>query len=221
MREIYVYDTIGIDGITADAFRRQLPRSPYEPVVVRINSPGGDPFDGLTIHTLLSERPNVTVKIDGIAASAASIIAMAGDVVEMAEAGLLMIHDAQGITIGNAIDHRDFADVLDTVDGQMARVYQKKTGQPLPRIRFWMDAETWMTAEEAMELGFIDAVASVDATGAPTARFNPAKVTASCGGKNAPRGWREACRPRTRGRSQADARQEARRRTVELYGMAV
>ena len=132
-------------------------------VVIRINSFGGDAFEGVAIHNLLRSHPaNVIVKIDGAAISAASVIAMAGDTVEIAESAMVMIHDPWTCTGGNAADFRETADMLDRLAGSLGKVYSRKTGQDDAGVRALMAAETWMDAAEALELGFVDTVTDGD-----------------------------------------------------------
>lgn len=127
---------------------------------VRVNSYGGDVFEGLSIYSLLRDFPaKVTVKIDGIAASIASVIAMAGEDVVMAESGSLMIHNAWGAAVGNADDMRAYADTLEKISGQLADVYVVRSGMSIADVRKYMDAETWFSAQEAKELSLVTNIA--------------------------------------------------------------
>lgn len=138
-------------------------------IVVRINSGGGAAFDGVAIYNALNAHEGkVTCRVDGIAASAASVIAMAGDEIEMPEGSLMMIHDASGITIGNAATHAKTVDLLNKLDGELARIYAKRTGKEAAAIRKMMDAETWLDGDEAVEEGFATK-ASGDTADQPTA----------------------------------------------------
>lgn len=160
--EIYLYGVIGGDwfggGVTAKQFADDLKRlGNIKQIDVRINSEGGDVFDGKAIYSLLVEhKANVTVHVDGLAASAASFIAMAGNTIEIAEGAFMMIHRAWGVAIGNVDEMRRYADLLDTVDGTIRDVYAARTKQSADDIKAWMDAETWFTAKEAVENGFAD-----------------------------------------------------------------
>ena len=121
---------------------------------LRLNSPGGSVFDAVAIHNALSRHAGpVTVWIDGIAASAASYIAMAGDEIVMPENAFLMIHDPSGMVIGTAADMRDMAGTLDKIAGSMLRGYAARSGKPEDEIAALMAAETWFDAAEALEAG--------------------------------------------------------------------
>lgn len=156
--EILIYDEIGYWGITATDFAAAFKAAGSGPVNIRINSPGGDVFDGLAIYNMILAHGNVTTFVDGLAASAASYIAMGGKTVNMAEASQLMIHNAWGLTVGNQADHIKQAAVLAKIDGQLADIYAAKTGKPAEDIAAMMAAETWLTAKEANADGFCDAV---------------------------------------------------------------
>lgn len=131
---------------------------------LRINSPGGDVFDARAIKTALEQHPaKVISHIDGLAASAASFVMLAGDEIEMARGSMVMIHKAWAIAIGNADDMLTMADLLDKVDGQIAADYVRATGQKREQIDQWMAEETWFTEDEALEHGFIDRIYEGDA----------------------------------------------------------
>lgn len=157
---ISMYDPIGFDmmggqGVTAKRVAAALRSIGSNDVTVNINSPGGDMFEGLAIYNLLAEHPaEVNVRIMGIAASAASIIAMAGDTVEMGLGSQIMIHNAWGIVIGNRNDMRDAADMFEQFDSAMSQIYVHRTEQDAETIQSLMDAETFMSSERAVELGF-------------------------------------------------------------------
>lgn len=157
--EISIYEEIGFFGVSAKGFLEELKAVGPRPITLRINSPGGNVFDGLAIYNRLREHAaGVTVKIDGIAASMASVIAMVGKRVEMADNALLMIHNPAGIVAGGADDMRDTAELLDKVKASLVTAYVRKTGLPEAKISKMMDAETYLTASEAESLGFVDAV---------------------------------------------------------------
>jgi ATP-dependent protease ClpP protease subunit len=156
--EILIYDEIGPFGVTAKAVRAALAEAPGD-LVVRINSPGGDVFDGIAIANDLRAHPgNVRVEITGLAASAASIIAMAGDEIAMAENSFLMIHNASGLVVGTRHDMRALADVLQKIDAELARAYASRTGISTREVARMMDAETWIAATEAKDRGFADEI---------------------------------------------------------------
>jgi HK97 family phage prohead protease len=124
---------------------------------LRINSPGGDAFEGFAIYNLLSVHPGqITVRVEGLAASAASIIAMVGDTIEMAPASMVMIHDAWSIAIGNADDMRAEADVVDSISQISAEIYADKAGGTADAWRGKMRAESWYAPGEAVAAGLAD-----------------------------------------------------------------
>lgn len=124
-------------------------------IIVRINSPGGDVFAGVAIHAMLSRhKAKKTVYVDGIAASIASVIAMAGDEIIMANGSMFMVHNPMSIVFGNSNEFRSMADRLDTVRDAFMSIYTEKTGMTDKEIISLLDAETWMTADEAISMGF-------------------------------------------------------------------
>lgn len=139
-------------------FRNEL-FSGKGPITLWINSPGGDCIAASQIYTMLMDYPDeVTVKIDGIAASAASVIAMAGTKVLMAPTALMMIHNPATITMGDHEDMKRAIEMLDEVKESIINAYEIKTGVSRIKLSHLMDAETWMNANKAIELGFADAV---------------------------------------------------------------
>lgn len=161
-RTISVYDVIGQDywtgeGVTAKRVAGALRGMGKGPVTVNVNSPGGDMFEGLAIYNLLREHDGeVTVKVLGLAASAASVIAMAGDTVQIARAGFLMIHNAWVVAVGNRNDLREYADTLEPFDRAMADIYAAHTGQDPKAMAKLMDKESWIGGSDAVENGFAD-----------------------------------------------------------------
>lgn len=132
-------------------------------LTVAINSPGGDYFEGLAIYNALRDHPRtVTVKVLGLAASAASIIAMAGDKVMMPRAGFMMIHNVWAVGIGNRHDFREMADMLEPFDGVLADLYQTHTGIDRAEIEGMLDRETWIGGAEAVDKGFADELLPAD-----------------------------------------------------------
>ena len=161
--EILIYEDIGagwLGGISAKQFVDDLKGlDKVTDINVRINSDGGSVFDGNTIYNALKRHSaRVTVDIDGLAASIASIIAMAGDEIRIAENGFLMIHDPWMVTGGTANELRDAADTMDKVQEQLVNTYVKRTGGDHEQIAQWMSDETWMNADEALERGFVDSI---------------------------------------------------------------
>jgi ATP-dependent Clp endopeptidase proteolytic subunit ClpP len=163
--EILLYDFIGYDwwsdtGTTALSFKQNLDNlGDVKRLTVRINSPGGDVWDGMSIYNQLSQFPaETTVVIDGLAASVASVVAMAGDKIQAAEVSQLMIHDAWTIVMGNEQDLREMADVLSKIDGQIADTYAVRSGRPAAEFRELQNKDTYLTAQEALSLGLIDEV---------------------------------------------------------------
>jgi ATP-dependent Clp protease protease subunit len=159
--ELTVYQDIGDTfgdggGVTVKAFKEQIDQAGnFQRILLRINSPGGDPFEGTAIHSLIrAQKKPVEVCIDGIAASAASIIAMAGDTITMAPGAMMMIHNASGFCQGFAEDMYATGDALKAVSVSIAQTYASRTKKPLEEITAMMDAETWMTAEECLDQGF-------------------------------------------------------------------
>jgi len=165
---ITMFDIIGEDfwtggGITAKKVESQLRAIGDRPVDVQINSPGGDMFEGIAIFNVLREHSQeITVKVMGMAASAASIIAMAGDKVEIGAASFIMIHNCWVVAVGNRHDMAETAAWLEPFDQAMADVYAARTGASPKDIAKWMDAETYMSGSLAIERGFADALLSAD-----------------------------------------------------------
>jgi ATP-dependent protease ClpP protease subunit len=166
---ISVLDPIGMDfwtgeGVTAKRIGAAL-RSigADKDVVVNVNSPGGDLFEGMAIYNLLREhKGKVTIKVLGLAASAASIVAMAGDEVQIARAGFLMVHNTWVAAIGNRHDMREIADKLEPFDLAMADIYTARTGLDAKAVMKKMDAETWINGTAAVDEGWADALLPAD-----------------------------------------------------------
>lgn len=159
--EIELYDEIGFWGVSAGDFKNILKTVKSGTINLKINSPGGDVFDGIAIFNDLLDHPaKINVHITGYAASAASIVAMAGDTVTMAENAFFMIHRAWTIGIGNTFDMAKTADFLSKIDDSLIKTYTARTSLTVDAITDFMDAETWFNAEEAESNGFIDGVTS-------------------------------------------------------------
>jgi ATP-dependent Clp protease protease subunit len=151
---IEFYDEVGAYGISAKAFAEKLKAATGD-ILLKINSPGGDVFDGVAIHNdLLAHGGKVRVEITGVAASAASIIAMAGDEIAIAGNAFLMIHDSWGLTIGNRHDHAETEDLLAQIDNALAATYAARTGLSIAECSALMDGETWLAADAAKTKGF-------------------------------------------------------------------
>lgn len=164
---INILDVIGesffSSGITTEYVANRLDEIGDQDVTVVINSPGGDVFDGIGIYNLLREHSgNVTVKVIGMAASAASIIAMAGDRVEIGASAFIMVHNAWVLALGNKEELRAAADHLEPIDATLANVYVARTGIDKARAIELMDQETWINSEQAIEQGFADALLPSD-----------------------------------------------------------
>ncbi len=165
--EVLVYDEIGEDwwsggGITAQTVRAAIDRAgTFSRISVRINSPGGDAFEGIAIGNVLKATGKpIDVCIDGIAASAASIIAMAGSTITMANNAMMMIHNAWSMCVGYADDMEKMADTLRKISASIAKTYVDRTKNSADEIAILMDAETWMSAEECLDKGFATAIAT-------------------------------------------------------------
>ncbi len=165
---ITMFDIIGEDfwsggGVTAKKVSSQLRAIGDRPVEVQINSPGGDMFEGIAIYNVLREHPHpITIKVMGMAASAASIIAMAGDTIEIGAASFLMIHNCWVVAIGNRHDMAETAEWLQPFDQAMVDLYAARSGQDPKDIAKWMDAETFMSGSQAIDRGFADALLAAD-----------------------------------------------------------
>jgi len=160
--EILLYDEIGFWGVTAKQFVQQLSAISTPSITVRINSPGGDVFDGLAIYDALeAHAATIETVVEGLAASAASFIALAADKVTMAENALMMIHQAWGFAIGNKADMLDMATTLEKIDGQLAAIYAGQTGKTQAEMLALMAGAsdgTWFTADEAKTIGLVDEI---------------------------------------------------------------
>lgn len=157
--EILCYDEIGSYGVSAKAFTTAMASAGAGPIRVRINSPGGNVMDGMAIFNALRVHPGgVTTVIDGLAASAASFIALAGTTCDMGEMSMFMIHNSSTIAWGNKADLAAVAETLAKIDTQMVDVYAQKTGLSPEDVAALMDAETWYTPTEALAAGFANSI---------------------------------------------------------------
>lgn len=159
--EVFIYDFIDDFGVNANDFVRDLRTVDASVIDLHINSGGGHVFDAVAIYSALRNHPaRVDVFVDGIAASAASFIAQAGDTIAIEKPAKMMIHDAAGLVIGNAADMREFADLLDDLSDTIAGIYADRAGGTVAKWREAMRAETWYGAAEAVKAGLADRVAN-------------------------------------------------------------
>ena len=181
---ISVLDVIGQDfwgdGVTAKRIGGALRAIGKNDVVVNINSPGGDYFEGLAIYNMLREHPaKVTVKVLGIAASAASVIAMAGDEIQIARAGFLMIHNTWVVSMGDRHQLRDVADWLEPFDQAAVDIYAARTGTKDAELAAMLDRETWIGGSTAVDKGFADSLLSSDEVASSAKNEGTARPTAA------------------------------------------
>ncbi|WP_125892308.1 ClpP-like prohead protease/major capsid protein fusion protein [Providencia rettgeri] len=158
--DIYIYDEIGMWGISARRFTEDLiSLGNINHINLHIHSPGGEVFEGIAIYNQLkNHNATITVYIDGLAASMASVIAMVGDEIIMPTNAMMMIHKPWGVSWGDANDMRDYADLLDKVENVLIPAYMEKTGKTKEEIEAMLGEETWLTAEECVEHGFANTV---------------------------------------------------------------
>lgn len=157
--EILIYDVIGWPYVDANTFARDLSRIDSNEITIGINSPGGDLFDGTAIFNAIDKHPaRITTRIDGVAASMASIIALAGDEIQIASNAYYMMHNPWSIAMG---DYREFSEMgalLERFADNLAQTYSDKTGIDIAEARAMMDAETWIIGQELVDQGFADKV---------------------------------------------------------------
>jgi len=150
-----IYDEIGFWGVQAKDFRTSLAAVKSSTINVEINSPGGDVFAGVAIYNMLkSSGKEIVVKVMGVAASAASLIAMAGDKIQMPKNTMLMVHNPWSFAMGNADELREHADTLDKIGNSLLGTYMAKTGMAEDEMKALLAKDTWLTADEALEMGF-------------------------------------------------------------------
>lgn len=162
--EIYIYESIGpawagmVDGDSVVKALKQLPAN-HRRVVVRLNSPGGDVFEGFAIYNALLRHPaEIVIEIDALAASAASVVSMAGDRIRIAANAMTMVHNAWTIAWGNAAELGQVVELLGKIDASIVATYAARTGQTPEDVAAWMAAETWMDAAQTVERGFADEI---------------------------------------------------------------
>lgn len=161
--EIYIYQDIGpadMGGLDAKTFVEAMaPLKGASTIQVRINSIGGSVFEAIAIYnTLKAAQAKIVVHVDGLAASSASVIAMAGDEIIMAPEAQMMVHEPWAVTAGNASNLRDMADLLDRNRDILVSIYEKRTGLAAAKVKSLLAAETWLTAKEAVDYGFADSI---------------------------------------------------------------
>lgn len=162
--EVLLYDEIGADaffggGISAKVFRDQIKSIKAKTINLRINSPGGSVFEGAAMLNALDEfKGDIEVDVDGIAASAASVIAMAGDTIRIANNGMMMIHNPYGMVRGGAEEMRRTAELLDKVKEQILDTYMRRATKTRDELAAMMSDETWLTGQEAIDAGLADEV---------------------------------------------------------------
>lgn len=158
---LYLYGVIGQNDDDAEGFVQTVHGITAKALDLHVNSPGGFVYDAVSMYEALKASPAaVNVHIDGLAASAASFLAMAGDSVDIAKAGRMMIHDAQGIGIGGPADMREYADMLDEVSNDISGFYADRAGGKPAAWRTAMSATTWYSAEQAVTHGLADRIAN-------------------------------------------------------------
>lgn len=176
--EVSIHDEIGSWGVTAKEFIAELRAIAIQkPINLSLHSPGGEVFDGLAIYHALKSRGNVNVRIEGLAASMASVIAMAGTRISMPRNAYLMIHNPSGFAMGESSDMRQLADLLDKLKGSLIAAYRDRTKKSDEDLTAMMDAETWLTGEEAVAQGFADEV--TDAVALSASAFKGSRLTAA------------------------------------------
>ena len=159
---VYLYGVIGDEygGITSDQFRKELAEIPKQkPLNLHIHSEGGSVFEGIAIFNQLKQRQSkISVTVDGLAASAASFVAMAGNTITMSQHSWMMIHEAHGIAMGRARDFRAAADHIEAMNSEIISIYKARWKGSEDELRAALDAETWLDSESAVAAGLADSV---------------------------------------------------------------
>ena len=211
--EIFIYDEIGFFGVSALDLVREL-RGMTDPLIRgRINSPGGNVFEGVAIFNAFDQHPSrIEMHIDGLAASVASVIALAGDEVTISKNGFLMIHEPSGFAFGRASTMRKTADTLDKIGTSMVGTYTDNSKLDEAEVRTKMAEETWYSADEAKAAGFVDVIVGEtdDEEAEPTARFDLSRFhnapqALSCDPISIARGLEQNLREAGMSRSEAKA----------------
>jgi ATP-dependent protease ClpP protease subunit len=212
---VSIYDEIGMWGVTAQDFVNALDALPTttKTINLRLNSPGGGVFEGLTIANRLREHPaNVAVTVDGIAASIASVIAMSGDTVIMGRGSQMMIHNPSGLVLGDSAEMRQMADLLDKLArDSIASAYQAKAGGTAQDWLDRMSGESWYSADEAVAVGLADTTTDAAEKDAPTDVARVHSLTAH--------GWRHAGREYAPDPAAADRSNRSRAAVARVRGL--
>ncbi len=159
--KVYVYDVIGGWDLDAQEFVKEIHSMDSDEIDVHVNSPGGFVYDAVAMYEALqSHKAKINMRIDGLAASAASMIAMAGDTIQIVKAGRMMIHDAQVIAYGSPADLREAADLGDAISDDIAGVYADRAGGTASEWRERMSATTWYSAQQALDANLVDTIKS-------------------------------------------------------------
>lgn len=183
--EVLLYEDIGSWGITAKDFIEQVKATGAKKLTVRINSSGGSVFDGLAIYNYLASLPDVTTIVEGVAASMASVIALAGKTRKIAANSFFMVHSPWSYAIGTADEMRDTADLLDKLSSSLASIYLKRTGKTEEEIKRWMEQDTWFDGAESLAAGLATEVTdSVEVTASLRPSFQNVPVALSAAKTN-------------------------------------
>ena len=159
--EINIFDIIGVNDTDVSSFIESVNAASGKPINLNINSPGGFYFDALTMYDVLNtSKSTVNVSIRALAASAATVIAMAGDSVTIAESGRMMIHDVQGLVGGSPAEIREYADLTDNLSNDLSKIYAKRGKHSAVAFRNAMKKETWYSSQQAVDVGLVDRVSS-------------------------------------------------------------
>ena len=172
--EISIFDEIGYWGVSAKDFIADLKTVPANhKIALKIHSPGGEVFDGNAIANALSRHPGgFEAQIEGLAASMATVISLGGRPVKMAANGFYMIHNPWGMAVSDAAGMREQAELLDKIQTGIVNAYVAKSGQTAEQVQSWMDAETWFTAQEAKDAGFVDEITDAHQMAASANKFD-------------------------------------------------
>jgi ATP-dependent protease ClpP protease subunit len=170
--KLYVYDVIGGWESDTEEFVKAVHGITAKTIQLHVNSPGGFVYDAVAMHEALVSHPaKVTTKIDGLAASAASFLALAGDEVEISPGGRMMIHDAQGVGIGSPAEMREYADLLDAVSDDISGYYAARAGGKPGDWRAAMTATTWYSSQQAVDAGLVDRVSGTESDTGKTKNY--------------------------------------------------